>query len=267
MSKNISLRNNEPRETDAKGRTIFEVNGVTWDSARTLSVIYFMACSNPMLVTAHKSDHEWAWLEIDTKFFGWLLGIENADFKRVEPVLREVKRISLEQTVLSGKRSSSQESWDLIPLLGSYSGGGNRLRIEISNDLLRYLRTQGSRATLPFEFTPDLPSVYAHSIYSNLTVHLHGEPSCTNWIPLDIVRRWPGGSRVSKAQADNFLQKVIATAIREINDRSDMEIAWEARLEPPDSPDINLQFTVKRKDPVLMEWEYLRTRSNLFYSR
>ncbi|WP_409070512.1 hypothetical protein [Burkholderia pseudomultivorans] len=83
---------------------------------------------------------------------------------------------------------------------------------------------------------------------------------------MDVVRAWPGASRASTARADYFLRKVLEPAIREINERSDVEIECETAPVEPGSKDISVRFLIRRKDPTAMGWEYLRTRSRLFYT-
>lgn len=267
MFGNISLWNNGPNQTAGGGQVVHEMSGLTWDSARALSVIYFTACSNPALVVANDNVHEFVWHKVNLKLFGWLMDIETADAKHLGPMLRATQKVAYEKTVMSGKRSSPQGSWSSIPLVGTYRNAGGQVHIQVVTGLLHYLRTQDSLTTLPFEFKPDLPSVYARSAYANLAMHLHREHWSTDWIPLDVVRLWPGRSRASIARNDNFLEKVVANAIREINERSDVEIEYETAIDEAGLKDIRIRFATKRKDASVMRWEYLQTQLELFPDR
>ncbi|SEH41019.1 Initiator Replication protein [Paraburkholderia hospita] len=261
MSVNISLWDDLTHRNGGGGRAAREMSGLTWVSAQVLSFIYFTAYSNTK-ATATDTGKEFVSHEVDVKLFAWLMGIESDEMGRLEQMLMSAQKVSYVET---GKRRTSSEYWLSIPLVSTVSRmGSSRMWVDVRTDLLRYLRSQESPGALPVDFKPDLSSVYARSLYANLARHEHQEGCSTDWIPLDAVRAWPGKSRASVARAEDFLKRVVAPAIREINEVSDVEMQCETVSDEPDSKDISVRFAVTRKDPTVMRWDYLRIRSELF---
>ncbi|MCO4879925.1 replication initiation protein [Paraburkholderia caribensis] len=260
MLENISLWHDRSQQLAGAELSVGEMSGLTWVSAQVLSAIYFTAYSNPAAAVTD-TGKDYARHEVDVTLFAWLLGVESEDGERLEQMLRGAQKVSYIET---GKRGPKSEYWFSIPFVSVVRFGGSSFGIDVRTDLLRYLRSQESPGALPLDFKPDLSSVYARALYANLAQHEHRERCSTGWIPLDVVRSWPGKSRASVARTEDFLKKVVASAIREINEVSDVQIQWETVTDEPNSKDISVRFAVRRKDTTVMRWDYLRARSDMF---
>ncbi|WP_429356471.1 replication initiation protein [Paraburkholderia sp. 32] len=259
MSKNISPWNGHPRRVAGEKQLVWQTDGLIWVSAQVLSVIYFIAYSNTALTAAFPTGKEQDWHEVDLSFFAWLLRVDSEDLERLKRMLRVAQKV-----LYVGFPMSHSTEFVAVPFVGTCAMAGGRLGFSVNTNFLRYISSQESPGALPLEFKPDLPSTYARSLYANLSQRAHEEHASTDWIPLDVVRSWPGKSRASTARAHYFLQRIVATAIREINERSDVEIEWETASCEHGSKDISVRFAIKRKDPAALGWEYLRARAELF---
>ncbi|MEX3999688.1 replication initiation protein [Paraburkholderia sp. EG285A] len=268
MSKDISLWNAQAHRAASGMQVRQEVRNLTWVSAQVLSVIYFIAYSNLALANVTDTGSRYASHEIDRTLFAWLMGVDSGDVDHLQRMLRNAHQVTFEETRASRAPRPSSEVWMATQFVQSVgtTADESRFRVEVWIDLLRYLRSQESPGTLPFEFQPDLSSKYARALYLNLSERERQGHGSIEWIPLDVVRAWPGASRASTARTDYFLRKVLEPAIREINERSDVEIECETAPDEPGSKDISVRFLIRRKDPTAMGWEYLRTRSQLFFT-
>ncbi|MDS0796970.1 hypothetical protein NUV26_32920, partial [Burkholderia pseudomultivorans] len=162
MSIDISLWKDRPHRATSGMQVLQEVRNLTWVSAQVLSVIYFTAYSNLALADVTDTGSHHTLHEIDRTLFAWLMGVDSGDVNHLKRMLRSAHQVTFEETRTSRARRPRSEVWMATQFVQSVgmTADETRLCVEVWTDPLRYLRSQESPGTLPFEFQPDLSSKY-----------------------------------------------------------------------------------------------------------
>jgi hypothetical protein len=115
---------------------------------------------------------------------------------------------------------------------------------------------RGNPPRLFLPFTPELKLKYARATYEHVVPYAMA--GVTGWIPLEVVRSWPGKLKASSAPVDYFLRRLLKPAVQQINEQSDFDFSFEAATGTGGAPSSDrVQFCLKRKSSEGLDWDSL----------
>lgn len=234
--------NESTREIGFQRNNVFvAINGLGLSSRRFIDAAYFVAAQEPL-------PHET--YDVDLNYFKWLMRYESRNVRHLQSVIKEAQRVLIEVTDTPPDRAPSEDDqWISEQLMGSVKIGKGRIQFRIPPLMLRHITGPDKHHWLNLCITASFSQTYARAIYDFVIPYVAA--GVTDWIELDVMRRWPGKLGTSASEFKHFRPKYLDPAVRQINELSDIEVNYETRADSETSRKINkIRFRMKRKDTV-----------------
>ncbi|MFC0693971.1 replication initiation protein [Paraburkholderia humisilvae] len=186
--------------------------------------------------------------DVELNYFKWLMRYDSKNHTHLRSVITEAQKALIQVTDTPHNRAPTAEDlWVSVQLVGIVGIRAGRIRFEVPPQLLRHIRDPQKSHWLSLRITSAFTLSAARAIYDHVLPFIH--QGLTDWIPLELVRAWVGKSGTSAAVFKYFKRDTLEPAVRQINELSDIELAYETRTESPSSKKIDrLRFRVNRKD-------------------
>jgi hypothetical protein len=186
--------------------------------------------------------------DVELSYFRWLMRYDSNNYKHLRAVITEAQKALIQVTDTPPDRAPNEDDlWVSVHLLGIVGIKKGRIQFEVPPQLIRHIKDPAKSHWLSLRITAAFTLSYARAIYDHVVPFVH--LGITDWIPLDIVRNWPGKSASSAAVFKYFKRDYFEPAVRQINELSDIELSYETRTESPSSKKIDrIRFRMKRKE-------------------
>lgn len=230
------------REIGFQRNNVFvAINGLGLSSRRFIDAAYFIAAQEPI---AHET------YDVDLNYFKWLMRYESRNVRHLQSVIKEAQRVLIEVTDTPPDRAPTEDDqWVSEQLMGSVKIGKGRIQFRIPPLMLRHITGPEKHHWLNLCITAAFSQTFARAIYDYIQPFVTA--GLTDWIELDVMRRWPGKLGSSASEFKHFRPKYLDPAVKQINELSDLDISYETRADGESSRKINkIRFRLKRKDTV-----------------
>ncbi|WP_321865505.1 replication initiation protein [Paraburkholderia tropica] len=230
------------REIGFQRNNVFvAINGLGLSSRRFIDAAYFIAAQEPI---AHET------YDVDLNYFKWLMRYESRNVRHLQSVIKEAQRVLIEVTDTPPDRAPTEDDqWVSEQLMGSVKIGKGRIQFRIPPLMLRHITGPEKHHWLNLCITAAFSQTFARAIYDYMQPFVTA--GLTDWIELDVMRRWPGKLGSSASEFKHFRPKYLDPAVKQINELSDLDISYETRADGESSRKINkIRFRLKRKDTV-----------------
>ncbi|CAG9221282.1 Initiator replication protein B [Paraburkholderia tropica] len=230
------------REIGFQRNNVFvAINGLGLSSRRFIDAAYFIAAQEPI---AHET------YDVDLNYFKWLMRYESRNVRHLQSVIKEAQRVLIEVTDTPPDRAPTEDDqWVSEQLMGSVKIGKGRIQFRIPPLMLRHITGPEKHHWLNLCITAAFSQTFARAIYDYIQPFVSA--GLTDWIELDVMRRWPGKLGTSASEFKHFRPKYLDPAVKQINELSDLDISYETRADGESSRKINkIRFRLKRKDTV-----------------
>ncbi|WP_233272916.1 replication initiation protein [Paraburkholderia acidisoli] len=234
--------NESTREIGFQRNNVFvAINGLGLSSRRFIDAAYFVAAQEPVPRETY---------DVDLNYFKWLMRYESRNVRHLQSVIKEAQRVLIEVTDTPPDRAPNEDDqWISEQLMGSVKIGKGRIQFRIPPLMLRHITGPDKHHWLNLCITASFSQTYARAIYDFVMPYVGA--GITEWIELDVMRRWPGKLGTSASEFKHFRPKYLDPAVRQINELSDIELNYETRADSETSRKINkIRFRMKRKDTV-----------------
>ncbi|MEX3821155.1 replication initiation protein [Paraburkholderia sp. BR14312] len=234
--------NESTREIGFQRNNVFvAINGLGLSSRRFIDAAYFIAAQEPAPRDIY---------DVDLNYFKWLMRYESRNVRHLQSVIKEAQRVLIEVTDTPPDRAPSEDDqWISEQLMGSVKIGKGRIQFRIPPLMLRHITGPDKHHWLNLCITASFSQTYARAIYDYVLPFVAA--GLTDWIELDVMRRWPGKLGTSASEFKHFRPKYLDPAVRQINELSDIDLSYETRADSETSRKINkIRFRMKRKDTV-----------------
>jgi hypothetical protein len=230
------------KEIGFKRNNLFvAISGLGLAPRRFIDAAYFIAAQDP-------SPRDY--YDVDLNYFKWLMRYESRNIRHFRSVIKDTQRVLIEVTDTPPDRAPTEDDrWVSEQLMGTVGIGKGRIQFRIPPLILRHITGPEKHHWLNLCITAAFTQTYSRAIYDYVQPNVHS--GLTDWLDLDVMRSWPGKLGKSAAEFKHFRQKYLEPAVRQINELSDLDLAYETRADTPGSKKINrIRFRIKRKDTV-----------------
>lgn len=192
--------------------------------------------------------------DVDLAYFKWLMHYESRNLMPLKVAIKELQRADfteLGEVIGDGPVNLREYTWSSVPVLGPVMISNGRLIFEMSAILQRQLKDPEKAHWLSWHTMP-LTLLYARAIFSH--THIYLSEGISPWIPVETVQAWPGeGSATSPFKY--FKRDSLEPAIKQINENSNINIAFETQTEPGSRRVTHLRFQVSLKESMSLQGE------------
>lgn len=217
------------------------ISGLGLASRRFVDAAYFVAAQDQIPRDVY---------DVDLNYFKWLMRYESRNLTHLRAVIKEAQRVLIEVTDTPPDRAPLEtDKWVSEHLMGRVQTDKGRIQFIIPPLMLRHITGPEKYHWLNLRITAAFSQTYARAIYDYVQPYVSA--GVTDWIPLDVMRSWPGKLGSSATEFKHFRPKYLDPAVTQINELSDIEVTYETRADAPGSKKINkMRFRIKRKDAV-----------------
>ncbi|MDR5740081.1 replication initiation protein [Caballeronia sp. LZ016] len=230
------------KEIGFKRNNLFvAISGLGLAPRRFIDAAYFIAAQDPA-----PRDY----YDVDLNYFKWLMRYDSRNVRHLRSVIKDAQRALIEVTDTPPDRAPTEDDrWVSEQLMGTVGIGKGRVQFRIPPLILRHITGPEKHHWLNLCITASFTQTYSRAIYDHVLPHVHD--GLTDWLDLDVMRSWPGKLGKSASEFKHFRQKYLEPAVKQINELSDLDLAYETRADTPGSKRINrIRFRIKRKDTV-----------------
>lgn len=200
-----------------KPRLLVDVSDVGLLARRALNGCYFLAQEDP-----DAENHT-----VDLRFFKWVIRYDSNNNAHLKKVLREAQKSAVQVNVLDAN-DPRDDTWVSVPMIGAAGIRRGRLSFEIPKHLRGQLRDPERYSLLSMRILAGFTSVYALELYERLNIFK--QEGISPWWSINEFREM---IRVDSLKIANdfryFKRDIIAPAIEQINEISDIEITLELK--------------------------------------
>lgn len=229
--------------------------GIT--ARRMIDAAYFVVAQEPTAPRIY---------DVELSYFRWLMRYDSYNYKHLRAVVTEAQKAVVQVTdTPHGSAPSEKDPWVSVHLLGTVGIANGRIAFEVPHQLVRHIKDPVNSHWLSLRITAAFTLSYARAIYDHVLPYvIDGN---TDWIPLDVVRNWPGKAGASAAVFKYFRRDYLDPAVRQINELSDIELAYETRTASPSSRKIDrIRFRAARKKGAPPAMQHLQGAQEVYFT-
>lgn len=221
-----------------RNNVFIDISDVGITARRLIDAAHFIVAQEP---TAPK------YYDVELSFFRWLMRYDSYNYKHLRKVISEAQKALVQVTDTPPDRAPTEDDqWVSVQLLGIVAIRRGRISFEVPQALLRHIKDPDKSHWLSLRITSAFTLSYARAIYDHVLPFV-GQGG-TDWIALEEVRAWAGKSGSGAGAFKYFKRDSLEPAVRQINELSDLDIAYETRTESPKSKKIDrIRFRLARK--------------------
>lgn len=186
--------------------------------------------------------------DVELDYFKWLMRYDSRNVKHLRAIANEAQEAKVRVTdTPPGREPNEDDIWIQVQMVGLVGFGKGRIRFEVHKDLARRIRDPRRAHWLSLRISTAFSRSLARAIYDHVQQSV--PMGRTDWLPLEVVRSWPGKMGANAAIFKYFKRDWLEPAVLEINDVSDIELSYETRTESITSKKIDrIRFLLKRKE-------------------
>ena len=182
--------------------------------------------------------------EVELEYFKWLMRYSSRNNTHLEQVITEAQKALIQATSVAD--SDGERPFGSTQLIGRVSYQGGRFQFRVPPDLINIIRGPGKSHWLSLRITSLITLSFARVMYDHLLPY--ADASVTEWISLDDLRGWQGEMGANAQVFKYFKRDWLDPAVSQINDVSDLTIAYETRTLPRSRKIGDIRFRIQRKD-------------------
>ncbi|WP_028217679.1 replication initiation protein [Paraburkholderia oxyphila] len=216
-----------------------EIVNLGLPARRFLDAAYFIVAQEPQPLNQ---------FDVELNYFKWLMRYDSRNLKHLRTIADEAQNAKIRVTNTPSDREPNEDDlWVQVQLLGLVAFHRGRISFDVHPSLVPHIRDPRKSHWLSLRISTAFTRSLARSIYDNV---LPSVPvGRTEWIPLDVMRTWPGKMGANAAIFKYFKRDWLEPAVKEINEVSDIDLSYETRTESTSSKKIDrIRFILKRKD-------------------
>jgi hypothetical protein len=186
--------------------------------------------------------------DVELNYFKWLMRYDSRNLKHLRTIADEAQNAKIRVTNTPADRDPHEDDlWVQVQLIGLVAFHRGRIRFDVHPTLMPHIRDPRKSHWLSLRISTAFTRSLARAIYDKV---LPAVPvGRTDWITLEAMRTWPGKMGANAAIFKYFKRDWLEPAVKEINEVSDIELAYETRTESTSSKKIDrIRFVLKRKD-------------------
>ncbi|WP_324125934.1 replication initiation protein [Aromatoleum sp.] len=231
--------------TESKSEIGFQRNNVFVDigdlgvtARRAVDAAFFVVAQEKGIHTLY---------DVELSYFRWLMRYDSANYKHLRSVLTEAQKAVVQVTDTPvGAVPSESDRWISVHLIGTVAIANGRIVFDVPTVLQRHIKDPVNSHWLSLRVTTAFTLLYARAIYDHVLPFV--SDGVTEWFSVDAIRAWPGKSAASTAAFKYFKRDSLEPAVRQICEKSDIEISYETRTATPSSKKIEfIRFRLSRK--------------------
>jgi len=249
-----------------KNNLFLEITGLGLTARRAIDVAYFIV-SQPNDENDLYESHAYRY-SVDQNFFKWLMGTSSRNWRHLRGVLREAQAAAIEitsgpdpvdancaveaKTTEAGTKApvrpkmNDNAKWGSVQLIGTVSIHSGRVNFEVNPALAKHIKNPQSYHFLSLRYV--FRSLYAKTLYDLLIPYV--SVGMTPWLELGELRTSLGSTKKLYDQYKFLRHYVLAPAIAEINELTDLRADIETRSVPGSKKIGYVRFTMQRDDAV-----------------
>lgn len=226
---------------------------------------------NVLLLQAYDDLLEKPQHEIPMGVLRAMLRYDSKDYVRLRQALRDIRSQAVELNLLS--RDTEQPPWTITGLISEATIDGGVCTYSFGPKMAQSLYNPEIYALINLRIQNEFTSSFTLNLYEN-AVRFRGTGT-TGWIPVDTWRKLLGATAEGYKDYKRFRRRVLAAAIKECNEKSDLVLTLEEqRAHSMGRPVTHLRFLVKensqrtllpypvdRHDAIREQEEYQQLRS------
>ncbi|WP_322102127.1 replication initiation protein [Paraburkholderia sp. J41] len=232
--------NEASREIGYQRNNFFtEIVNMGLPARRFLDAAYFLVAQEPQPLNQ---------FDVELNYFKWLMRYDSRNLKHLRTIADEAQNAKIRVTNTPGDRDPREDDlWVQVQLIGLVAFHRGRIRFDVHPTLVPHIRDPRTSHWLSLRISTAFTRSLARAIYDKV---LPSVPSGrTDWIPLDVMRTWPGKIGANAAIFKYFKRDWLEPAVKEINEISDIELSYETRTESTSSKKIDrIRFVLRRKE-------------------
>ncbi|BAN28159.1 replication initiation protein [Caballeronia insecticola] len=182
--------------------------------------------------------------DVELDYFKWLMRYSSRNNAHLEQVITEAQRALIQATAEA--EADGTKPFGSVQLIGRISYVGGRFQFRVPPDLIGIIRGPGKSHWLSLRITSLFTLSYARVMYDHLLPY--ASEGITDWYTLDELRAWQGSMGAKAQEFKYFKRDWLAPAVEQINEVSDLHIAFETRNEPGSRKIARMRFRVARKE-------------------
>ncbi|KVQ17910.1 replication initiation protein [Burkholderia ubonensis] len=182
--------------------------------------------------------------DVELAYFKWLMRYSSRNNTHLEQVITEAQKALIQAT--SAIEEEGERPFGSTQLIGRISYQNGRFQFRVPPDLIGIIRGPGKSHWLSLRITSLFTLSYARVMYDRLLPF--ADDGLTDWIPLDELRGWQGEMGANAQVFKYFKRDWLEPAVRQINEISDLTIAYETRTLQGTRKIGSLRFRIVRKD-------------------
>jgi hypothetical protein len=216
-----------------------EIVNMGLPARRFLDAAYFIVAQEPEPLDQY---------DVELNYFKWLMRYDSRNLKHLRTIADEAQNAKIRVTNTPTDREPHEDDlWVQVQLLGLVAFHRGRIRFDVHPTLVPHIRDPRKSHWLSLRISTAFTRSLARAIYDKVLPSV--AVGRTDWIPLDVMRTWPGKMGANAAIFKYFKRDWLEPAVREINEVSDIELSYETRTESTSSKKIDrIRFLLKRKD-------------------
>ncbi|MDN0077430.1 RepB family plasmid replication initiator protein [Crenobacter sp. SG2303] len=201
--------------------------------------------------------------DVELSYFRWLMRYDSYNYKHLRAVISEAQKALVQVTdTPPGEEPSEKDVWVSVQLLGPVGLSNGRIAFEVPAILVRHIKDPANSHWLSLRISTAFTLNYARAIYDHVLPFI--SKGGTDWIPLEVVRSWPGKASASSAAFKYFKRDYLEPAMRQINELSDIELSYETRKT---SRSIDrIRFKAVRKEGALPAMQQLLGAQEIYFT-
>jgi len=214
-----------------KTNVLIDVSPISHLARRAINALWLNVSQNPDL--AH--------YDIDLGYFKWLAKFETSNnLTHLKKALRECQGSSVQVSV---ENEGGDPQWVSVPLLGSVAIAGGRVVFKVDELIRQQLKDPRRYTYLSLRMSAAL-SQYAYILYERLgSLRFMGT---TEWIPVEDVKKWVQADQLkSLTEYKEFKRQVLDKSIGQINELTDLYVAYETKTAPGSRRVAALRFKLR----------------------
>jgi len=249
-----------------KNNLFLEITGLGLTARRAIDVAYFIV-SQPNDENDLYESHAYRY-SVDQNFFKWLMGTSSRNWRHLRGVLREAQAAAIEITsgpdpadadwaneagstepgVLAPVRPKVNDNskWGSVQLIGTVSIHSGRVNFEVNPTLAKHIKNPQSYHFLSLRYV--FRSLYAKTLYDLLIPYV--SVGMTPWLELEELRNSLGSTKKLYDQYKFLRHYVLAPAVAEINELTDLRVDIETRSVPGSKKIGYVRFKMQRDESV-----------------
>ncbi|WP_028212868.1 replication initiation protein [Paraburkholderia mimosarum] len=232
--------NESSREIGYQRNNFFtEIVNMGLPARRFLDAAYFIVAQEPQPQDQY---------DVELNYFKWLMRYDSRNLKHLRTIADEAQNAKIRVTNTPSDRDPHEDDlWVQVQLIGLVGFHRGRIRFDVHPTLVPHIRDPRKSHWLSLRISTAFTRSLARAIYDKV---LPSVPAGrTDWIPLEVMRTWPGKMGANAAIFKYFKRDWLEPAVKEINEVSDIELSYETRTESTSSKKIDrIRFVLKRKD-------------------